>query len=256
VWVPKIPAGLLVSLFCAVAVLAAVLIWTNARADGGGSPAAGVTGTQLDRSLPPLTLVDEHGRTVPVASWRGKVVLIAPFLTLCTELCPITTGAFDDMQRTLRRDGLAGKVVLAEVTVDPWRDSPARLRAYARMTGTRFPLYTGSLRQITAFWRFFGVFFKRVPESKPADVDWWTHRKLTFDVAHTDGLMFVDSTGHWRIAILGMPTTGGKLAAPLKRLLSSAGLHNLEHPMAPWTPAQALGDTGALLGRRIEMNTT
>jgi protein SCO1/2 len=249
--VPKLSAGVLVALLCAVALLAAALVWTNARASGGGSHPDPVAGTRLDRPLPPLTLVDEQGRTVSVDAWRGKIVVIAPFLSLCNELCPITTGAFDEMQRVLRRDGLSGKVVLAEVTVDPWRDSPARLRAYARMTDTRFPLYTGSLGQIRAFWRFFGVFFKRVPEGRPAQIDWWTHRRLTFDVAHTDGLMFVDAAGRWRIAILGMPDVHGRLAASLAALLSSAGRQNLEHPMAPWTLPQALGDIGALLGRPV-----
>ena len=249
---PKVPAGVVVVLLCAAGVLAAVLIFTNARADGGKRAAdpGPVTGTQLDRALPPLTLVDEQGRTVSVDSWRGKVVVIAPFLTLCNELCPITTGAFDQMRQVLRRDGLAGKVVLAEVTVDPWRDSPARLRAYARMTSTRFPLYTGSVAQITAFWHFFGVLFKRVPEGTPAQIDWWTHRKLTFDVAHTDGLMFVDATGHWRIAMLGMPDMHGRLAAALLTLLSRSGRQNLEHPMAPWTLPQALADVRALLAAK------
>jgi cytochrome oxidase Cu insertion factor (SCO1/SenC/PrrC family) len=43
------------------------------------------------------------------------------------------------------------------VSVDPWRDHPARLRAFARITHTRFPLLTGTYAQPARFWRFFRV---------------------------------------------------------------------------------------------------
>ena len=237
---------------CAAALLGAALAWNNLRSRAAQQPPpVPLAGTRLDRAVPDLTLVDQHGHTVSTAAWRGKVVVISPVLTLCTEVCPITTGAFDQIERVLRQDGLAGRVVLAEVSVDPWRDSPARLRGYARLTGTDVPLYTGSLRQIAAFWKFFGVYYKKVPEGRPAQVDWMTHRKLTFDVAHTDGLMFVDPSGHWRIAMLGMPNVNDRLTARLRRLLSASGLHNLAHPMTPWTIPQTLRIIGSLLGRSV-----
>lgn len=248
--VPPVPLRAAAVVVCALALLGAAFAWNNLR---GGSAAAtagdtsGVIGAQIDRPAPAMTLVSEHGTPVSTRSWRGKVVVIAPILTLCNEVCPITTGAFNSLAQTLRRDGLAGRVLLAEVTVDPWRDSPARLRAYSHLVGAQFPLFTGSQAQIRAFWRFFGVFYKRVPEGHPAQIDWWTHRRLTFDVAHTDGLLFVDATGHWRIALTGMPNTGGRLEARLRRLLSNAGLSNLAHPEQAWTTTQVLRDIRVLL---------
>ena len=86
---------------------------------------------------------------------------------------------------------------------------------------------------------------------KPPDVDWWTQRPETFDVAHSDGLFFVDETGHLRIVVLGMPNVHGRLAARLRRLLSGEGIRNLDHPQVAWTVPQALDDLGALLGRLI-----
>jgi hypothetical protein len=62
------------------------------------------------------------------------------------------------------------------------------------------------------------------------DVDWWTHRPQRFDVAHSDGLFFVDPRGHLRIVVVGMPNVHGRVAARLRRLLNDQGVANLEHP--------------------------
>ena len=176
--------------------------------------------------------------------------VFAPFLTLCSEVCPITTGALLQVQRAVARAGLAGRVVVAEVSVDPWRDTPKRLRAYARRTGVRFPLFTGSLAQLKRFWSFFGVGFEKVPQGKPPDRDWLTGKPLTFDVTHTDGVFFLDPSGHEKLLIVGMGSTGGKLPGRLESLLSSSGLATLEHPEQAWTVPQVLGDIGHLLGGR------
>lgn len=210
-----------------------------------------ITGTQLDRPTPNIPLLDGHGKRVTLASFRGKVVVFSPALTLCHEVCPLTTGAFIAMERGVRKAGLQDRVVFAEISVDPWRDTPARLRAFARYTGIDFPLLTGTEQNLRRFWRSFGVGFFKTPQAKTADVDWWTRKPETFDVAHTDGLFFVDPHGHLRIVVLGMPDVSGRLAARLRRLLSNEGLRNLNQPDVPWTVPQALGDLGVLLGRPI-----
>ena len=38
-----------------------------------------------------------------------------------------------ELQQELKRAGLAKRVVVAEATVDPWRDNPHRLQAYAKL---------------------------------------------------------------------------------------------------------------------------
>jgi cytochrome oxidase Cu insertion factor (SCO1/SenC/PrrC family) len=217
---------------------------------GSGEKPA-VVGAQLDRQAPDVSLLSRDGRKVTLGDFRGKVVVLSPILTLCHEVCPITTGAFISMERAVRRAGLGDRVVFAEISVDPWRDSPARLRAFTRYTGVDVTLLTGTERNLRRFWRFFGVAFFKTPEPRPADVDWWTHKPLTFDVAHSDGVFFVDQHGRWRVAMVGMPNVHGRLAGRLRRLLGKQGLTNLAHPEAPWTVSQALQDLGYLLGRPI-----
>jgi cytochrome oxidase Cu insertion factor (SCO1/SenC/PrrC family) len=242
-----------VGIVCAAALAGG--LWA-ALADRHSAGATSTTGIRLDRALPNVPLLDEHGHAVTLGDYRGKVVVLSPTLTLCHEVCPLTTGAFTVMREAVRRAGLGDRVVFAEISVDPWRDSPARLRAFARYADVRFTVLTGTAPNLRRFWRLFGVGFFKTPQGTPPDVDWWTHRPETFDVAHTDGLFFVDGRGHLRIAVLGMPNVHGQLAAKLRGLLSDKGLANLRHPQAPWTIPQALDDLGSLLGRRIEPPVT
>ena len=206
---------------------------------GCGHSQPPLTGVAVDRPLPAVQLLDEHGHAKSLRAFRGTVVVLAPTLTLCHEVCPITSGALAQIQYDARRAGVGDRVTVLEVSVDPWRDTPARLRAYRRETGVRFRLLTGTHSQLARFWRAFGVGF------------FPTGHGRTFDVAHTDGVFFVDERGHERIAVIGMPNTHGKLDPRLRRLLEGEGLRNLAHAQAAWTVEQALADLGRLLGRRI-----
>jgi cytochrome oxidase Cu insertion factor (SCO1/SenC/PrrC family) len=210
-----------------------------------------VTGELVARQVPLLPLRNEHGRRTSLAALRGKVVVLTPFLTLCHEVCPLTTGAFEAMQRAVDQAGLGDRVVFAEVSVDPWRDTPARLRAFARLTGVHFELFTGSRRELLRFWHFFGVAYYRTPEGRPPDRDWMTGRPLRFDVSHTDGLFLVDPRGVERIVDVGMPSVRGRLSRTMRRLLNSQGLQNLAHPGPGWSVRQGLDDVGFLLRRRL-----
>lgn len=163
----------------------------------------------------------------------------------------MTTGSLMALISKLRGQGLASKVVVAEVTVDPWRDSPARLRAYKRMTGADFTMLTGSVRSITRLWKGLGVYFQRVPQGSPPAIDWWTHQPERFDVQHTDGLFVLDPAGDERIVVGGMPAVEGRLSPALQKLLDAEGRHNLSHPQTPWTASQVMEDLDWLMNRLV-----
>jgi cytochrome c biogenesis protein CcmG/thiol:disulfide interchange protein DsbE len=163
----------------------------------------------------------------------------------------MTTGVLMGLTEALRREGLAKSVAAVEVTVDPWRDSPARLRAYRRLTGANFTMLTGTQSEIARTWKFFGIYYKRVPQGNPPDVDWLTHRPETFDVEHTDGFFLLDPSGQERVAEEGTPSTAGHLPSALRRLLNAEGRHNLADPQLPWNAGQLLDDLDWLMGRSI-----
>lgn len=163
----------------------------------------------------------------------------------------MTTGVLIEVENRLRQAGLARQVVVATATVDPWRDTPARLRAYRRLTGVDFTQLTGTRGQIRRLWKFFGVSYYRVPQGKPPDVDWLTHQPETFDVQHTDALFLLDPAGQERIADDGMPQVTGHLPSVLAGLLNNQGRHNLAHPEFAWSAGDVIDDLYYLMDRNI-----
>jgi protein SCO1/2 len=207
----------------------------------------------LDRPTPQhVLLVDQQGRPVSLARLRGKVVVLAPFLSLCQDECPLVTGAFISLQRDLRAAGLGNRVVFVEATVDPGRDTVARLAAYQKEFGADWDLWTGTPVNVAAFWKPFGVEYQIVPEEQPPKIDWFTGKPLTYDVDHTDGYILVGTDGHERFVDATAPNLGGKLDPKLTSLLDGGGVHDLHDPQQPnWTIADALASISWMLGTNV-----
>jgi protein SCO1/2 len=210
----------------------------------------------LARPVPPsiarLPLTDQHGHVVDLAGLHGRTVMIVPFLTLCQEMCPFDTGNLVQVQRALDRAGAGSKVDLVEVSVDPGRDTPARLAAYAQLTGAGWELLTGSPATVGALEHYFGWYAQRTSEGDPPAVDWWTHQPLTYDVDHSDGYTLVDSSGTMRFETGASPDYSGNLDPTLRHFLSPTGQSYLAHPPQPgWTATTALATLGWMLHEQI-----
>jgi protein SCO1/2 len=86
---------------------------------------------RLDRTAPPLALVDQGGRRVTLAQFRGRPVFVTFAFGHCETVCPLIVH---DVVRA--QAGLAElEPVVLVVTLDPWRDTPSRLPAIARQWG-------------------------------------------------------------------------------------------------------------------------
>jgi protein SCO1/2 len=235
--------------------LGLLLAACGSSAPGAPPPNQGLTLNQPTPQTVPL--VNQEGQTVTLAGLRGKVVVLAPFLSLCQDECPLVTGAFITMQRDLQAAGLAHRVVFVEATVDPGRDTVARLTAYQKEFGADWDLWTGTAANIAAFWKPFGVSYQIVPEEQPAKTDWLTGQPLTYDVDHTDGYILINQSGRERFVDASAPNEKGALNAKLRGLLNDGGLHDLQNPQAPsWTTADALAAVGWLLGTNIATSTS
>jgi cytochrome oxidase Cu insertion factor (SCO1/SenC/PrrC family) len=241
----------------AAALLVPALVLGLGACGGETSPPSANFGTVLPkpREVPTTPLVDEEGQGMSLASFRGKYVMLAPFLTLCQEECPLTTGVFQELQASVDKAGFGKKVAFVEVTVDPGRDTPARLSAYEHRFGIDWTLLTGTSANVKAFWEPLGVWYQKVPEGKPAEIDWWTGKPLTYDVDHDDGFILITPSGQERFITLDIPDLHGKLAAGLRSLLDSQGLQYLDHgsPGNDYTIPQALGALSWLVGRSIPL---
>lgn len=92
--------------------------------DLAGTVAAG----RVNDKAPVLRLLDQHGDSVALDRLRGRPVIITFAFAHCTTVCPATVRAARTATRRLAGRG----AVLLVVTLDPWRDTPARLPYLAR----------------------------------------------------------------------------------------------------------------------------
>jgi protein SCO1/2 len=86
--------------------------------------------TEVD--LLDLPLIDQDGSEVKFVSdvIGDRIVVMDVIYTTCTTVCPVISAVFGQMQKRLG-DQLGKEVVLVSVSVDPIRDTPQRLKAYA-----------------------------------------------------------------------------------------------------------------------------
>jgi len=77
---------------------------------------------------PAMTLTDQSGRDVSLASFQGRTVLVTFAYAHCETVCPMIVS---DVLGARQQAGELAPVVLI-VTLDPWRDTPHRLPTIAR----------------------------------------------------------------------------------------------------------------------------
>ena len=207
--------------------------------------------------VPAIPLINQQGQPITLQTFHGKYVVLAQFLTLCQDECPLTTGAFQDLQRSVQKAGLADRVAFVEATLDPQRDSPARLHAYQAEFGANWTLLTGTPANIAALWKHFGIYYQKVPEDNPPGTDWWTHKPLTYDVNHTNGFILIDPAGNERFITQDLPDLHGQLSANLRSLLDDLGQDHLRDGIAglDYTIPQALAAVSWLIRHHIPLAT-
>jgi protein SCO1/2 len=82
--------------------------------------------------LKDLRLTDQNGQEVRfVSDVIGDRIVVMDFVyTSCTTVCPVLSAVFKQVQTRLG-DRLGKEVALVSLSVDPTRDTPQRLKAYA-----------------------------------------------------------------------------------------------------------------------------
>lgn len=126
--------------------IAALLGLTPAAAGAQQAAGAGAIGH-------PFRLAAADGRIVTDRSLIGKVTVMLFGYTNCPDVCPTTLSAASAGAAQL--GGAARDVRILFVSVDPGRDTPAVLRAYASAFGPRVTALTGSPRALAETARAF-----------------------------------------------------------------------------------------------------
>jgi len=145
---------------------------TQARPKPAAAPAApagaglrGLVPTPLPRT-PAFTLTDTAGKPFAFASRaRDKLTYLYFGYTHCPDVCPLTMANLATALR-LARPAVRSHVEVVFVTVDPRRDTPARLRAWLDRYSRSFVGLTGSERAIAAAASRAGVPLPPGPKSR------------------------------------------------------------------------------------------
>jgi cytochrome oxidase Cu insertion factor (SCO1/SenC/PrrC family) len=117
-------------------------------------------------------LVDTDGRAFKLSSLRGKIVLIYFGYTGCPDACPTDLLLFRDLLERLGSRKQSVQPIF--ISVDPARDTPKHLAAYANAFSPAIRALTGSERMLRQVAKAYGSYFKyvgRTPGSTTYTVD-------------------------------------------------------------------------------------
>jgi protein SCO1 len=131
---------------------------------------------------------DQAGTERELSSLRGRPQVVAMIYTHCSTTCPFTVAEMKRIERESPRD-----VGFVLVSLDPARDDPARLAAFAAERGldaSRWTLLDGSDDAVRELAAVLGVRYRRLS----AD-----------ELAHSNALTLLDAGGAvaWQHAGLG-----------------------------------------------------
>jgi protein SCO1/2 len=102
-------------------------------------------------TLPAFTLTDQASRPYGTRELEGKVWVADFIFTACQEACPLLSQRMQELAR--RTKHLGPDFHLVSISVDPDRDTPARLAEYAARYGAnpvRWSFLTGTADALEA----------------------------------------------------------------------------------------------------------
>ncbi|HUH13121.1 MAG TPA: SCO family protein, partial [Longimicrobiales bacterium] len=90
---------------------------------------------RLDEPAPPLQLLSHEGQPLSLARLEGRPVLVTFAFAHCADICPLLVSDALRAQARLAAAPPERRPALLVVTMDPWRDTPARLPHIAEAWG-------------------------------------------------------------------------------------------------------------------------
>jgi protein SCO1 len=143
---------------------------------------------------------DQHGDTLALRSLGGRVQVVAMVYTECSATCPLILQALKRIEATVpvaQRD----RVGFVLVSLDPMRDTPGRLAAWAesvRLDSARWTLLSGSDDAVRELAATLDVRYQSQPDG---------------EIAHTNGITVLDRNGAISHRQIGLGETDATASA-------------------------------------------
>jgi len=168
--------------------LIALLFCGSTPTSGSSSAAPHSGGSRWGASyFPNVPLVTHEGKTVHFFDdlIKDKVVAINFVFTSCPDSCPLETARLANVQQILG-DRVGRDVFFYSISIDPARDTPEVLAAYAKryQVGPGWLFLTGDEADITLLRKKLGVFTEEIQQEGSTD------HNLSFIIGN-------QATGRW-----------------------------------------------------------
>jgi cytochrome oxidase Cu insertion factor (SCO1/SenC/PrrC family) len=153
----------------------------------GAPPSASPSGTPspVDIDVSAFILTDQQGRRTSLAGFQGGPVLLTFAFGHCTTVCPTILHDLLIARAAANRP----EVPLLVISLDPWRDTPARLPSLASAwaLGPEDRVFSGSVDEVERTLDALGVGRRR--------------DGTTGNIDHAGTVMALDDRGHivWRV---------------------------------------------------------
>jgi len=131
------------------------------------------------KPAPDFALTDAEGREFRLSDQRGRSVLLFFGYASCPDVCPTTLTEFKRVGTLLGSQ--ADRVRFVFISVDPERDTPEKMLAYARAFDPAFIGLSGPEEQLAKIWRDYGV-VQQKEETGSAGGYFVTHTARAFAV--------------------------------------------------------------------------
>ena len=125
---------------------------------------------------------------VALADFRGKAVLLFFGYTYCPDVCPTALSTAAAALNQLTAEELADVAVLF-VSVDPKRDTPARLKEYASFFHPAIVGVTGSPEAVAEVAQRYGVFYAEQQVATAGDGYVVDHSANTYTIGRDGRLL-------------------------------------------------------------------
>jgi protein SCO1/2 len=159
------------------------------------------------RALPDVRLVDEHATPFAPADFAGRWSFLYFGYTYCPDVCPLTLIELANLKRELEAQRPGDAVGYYFVSVDPQRDTPARLGEYVAYFDPAFRGLTGSPEALTALATATASLF-----DVPAGQD-----GAHYLVNHSSNVVLLNPSGALQ-AVFTPPHTPARLAADFAKV--------------------------------------
>jgi protein SCO1/2 len=166
--------------------LCAALLLCLAMA-GQAAPALKSGSFSPARMAPEIAQKAADGSDFRLSALRGKVLVLEFGFTHCAAVCPASLAMLAQARQQLGAH--ADRLQVVFISVDPERDTPARLKTYLAQFDKSFVGLTGTPEQMAAIRKDYGITATRFPA--PAG-------QSGYQMGHSSYLYFIDKKGMLR----------------------------------------------------------